>query len=218
MMLGARTAAWAKSGPTAKDYVQDGLVAMWDGIEGSWRNIVGQHEQMEFVGAHQLRGDCVFIDGVSGAYGIVGGLSLGGNPTTQEFVLKIDNKENYGRVIAENIGLCMDERSSHSYRLYGFGADSGIGLNPAFDARHSVSLGIGSLKVDHLFVNGVSTIRYYAKVGNSTYPNSITFFNRTGGGRGITGELCCARIYNRVIFPAEIAHNYAIDKVRFNLP
>ena len=31
MMLGARTAAWAKSGYTAKDYVQDGLIAMWDG-------------------------------------------------------------------------------------------------------------------------------------------------------------------------------------------
>lgn len=38
MMLGARTAAWAKSGgglPTARDYVQDGLVAMWDGIENA---------------------------------------------------------------------------------------------------------------------------------------------------------------------------------------
>ena len=38
MMLGARTGAWAKSGggvPTAKDYVQDGLVAMWDGIENA---------------------------------------------------------------------------------------------------------------------------------------------------------------------------------------
>ena len=38
MMLGARTAAWAKAGgsmPTAKDYVQDGLVAMWDGIENA---------------------------------------------------------------------------------------------------------------------------------------------------------------------------------------
>ena len=38
MMLGARTAVWAKSGsvvPTARDYVQDGLVAMWDGIENA---------------------------------------------------------------------------------------------------------------------------------------------------------------------------------------
>ena len=36
--LAARTAAWAKSGggsPTARDYVQDGLIAMWDGIENA---------------------------------------------------------------------------------------------------------------------------------------------------------------------------------------
>lgn len=38
MIIGARTAAWAQSGggvPTARDYVQDGLVAMWDGIENA---------------------------------------------------------------------------------------------------------------------------------------------------------------------------------------
>ena len=38
MMLGARTAAWYKSGdgvPTARNYVQSGLVAMWDGIENA---------------------------------------------------------------------------------------------------------------------------------------------------------------------------------------
>ena len=38
MIIGARTAAWAKAGggvPTASDYVQDGLVAMWDGIENA---------------------------------------------------------------------------------------------------------------------------------------------------------------------------------------
>lgn len=36
MMLDTRTAALSKAGggvPTAKDYVQDGLIAMWDSIE-----------------------------------------------------------------------------------------------------------------------------------------------------------------------------------------
>lgn len=55
MMIGARTAAWAKSGYTAKDYVQDGLVAMWDGIENAgwgihdpnatmWKDLVGGND------------------------------------------------------------------------------------------------------------------------------------------------------------------------------
>lgn len=53
----ARTAAWAKSGYTAKDYVQDGLVAMWDGIENAgW----GEHNSSErsiwvdLVGGHNM--------------------------------------------------------------------------------------------------------------------------------------------------------------------
>ena len=57
-MMGARTGAWAKSGggvPTARDYVQDGLVAMWDGIENAgwgvhdqsattWKDIIGSND------------------------------------------------------------------------------------------------------------------------------------------------------------------------------
>lgn len=56
-MLGARTAAWAKAGgvPTAKDYVQDGLIAMWDGVENAgwgvhdqnatvWKDLVGGYD------------------------------------------------------------------------------------------------------------------------------------------------------------------------------
>ena len=35
MLVAARDGAWAKSGYTARDYVQDGLIAMWDGIENA---------------------------------------------------------------------------------------------------------------------------------------------------------------------------------------
>lgn len=225
MILGARTAAWAKSGgrvPTAKDYVQDGLVAMWDGIEGGWANIVGGHEQMEFVGTHQLKNDCVYIDGLSGAYGIVNGLSLGSNPTTQEFVVKIDDQDIFGRLIAEQTGLCLGRRSNNyslSFWLYGFGVDTQISLvDTILGKRLSVSVGIGSEKVDHVYINGKSDIYGTFYVAKSNYPSVVTFFNREAGERGITGELCCARIYNRVISAQDIAHNYEIDKSRFNLP
>ena len=41
MMIGARTAAWAKSGGWVNPYVTDGLVAMWD---GEWNAGGGVHE------------------------------------------------------------------------------------------------------------------------------------------------------------------------------
>ena len=208
-----------KTIPTARDYVQDGLIAMWDGIEGGWANIVGGHEQMEFVGTHQLKNDYVYIDGRSGSYGIVNGLSLGSNPTTQEFVVKIDDRDGYGRIIAENTGLCLSGIGESMFRLYGFGLDANISYNVIFGERMSVSLGIGNEKVDHLYLNGESIkLPNTINVVKSNYPSVATFFNREAGRRGITGELCCARIYNRVISDQDIAANYAIDKARFNLP
>ena len=39
MMEAVRNGAWAKSGYTAKDYAQSGLVAMWDGIENGGRGV-----------------------------------------------------------------------------------------------------------------------------------------------------------------------------------
>ena len=35
---------------------------------------------------------------------------------------------------------------------------------------------------------------------------------------GYTGQYHCLRLYSRALTAAEIAHNYAIDKARFNLP
>ena len=35
MSIASRQALWTSSSPTAKNYVQDGLVAMWDGIENA---------------------------------------------------------------------------------------------------------------------------------------------------------------------------------------
>ena len=51
MMLGARTAAWSKSGYTAKDYVQDGLIIMLDDIENSGFPI---HEVPAIYGHYNL--------------------------------------------------------------------------------------------------------------------------------------------------------------------
>ena len=55
MLIAARAGVWTKSGYTAKDYVQDGLIAMWDGIENAgwgvhdpnatvWKDLVGGYD------------------------------------------------------------------------------------------------------------------------------------------------------------------------------
>ena len=77
MMLGARTAAWANIGggvPTVKDYVQDGLVAMWDGIENAglgvhdpnattWKDLSGNGHDLLLSGTASVGADHAELDG-----------------------------------------------------------------------------------------------------------------------------------------------------------
>lgn len=83
MMLGARTAALAKSGggvPTARDYVQDGLIAMFDGVENDgfgihknsltvWKNLVGENSitSINLSGNYTVLANCLHTNiGVRG--------------------------------------------------------------------------------------------------------------------------------------------------------
>lgn len=74
MMLGARTGAWAKSGggvPTARDYVQDGLLVLYDGIENvgwgehdgtasAWVDLVGTLDPAQYKSGTVIGDDCAY--------------------------------------------------------------------------------------------------------------------------------------------------------------
>ena len=71
MMEAVRNGAWAKSGYTAKDYVQDGLIAMWDGIENAgwgvhdpnatvWKDLIGSGYDFQIPSAGvEIKKDCI---------------------------------------------------------------------------------------------------------------------------------------------------------------
>ena len=72
MLINLRNALMAgKRTPTARDYVQDGLVAMWDGIENAgwgvhdaaattWKDLVGTVD-IALHGEFVIKDDSVFI-------------------------------------------------------------------------------------------------------------------------------------------------------------
>ena len=233
MMLGARNGAWAQSGGGGEwtnPYITDGLVGYWD---GEWNSEGGKHDavqdslvdlsggghDMTFVGTHQLNPKSVTIDGVaSGAYGSINGLTWGPQ-STQEFVVNITSNQMYGRMIAENKGLCvLNSPGGFSVgHCYGYGTDGPIGK------LKSVLLG---LPLSVVMTYDGTYLRYYV---NGQYENSklqnfnsylsgqTTFFNRINGGRGIDGQLHSVRLYSRALSADEIADNYSVDKTRFNL-
>ena len=52
----------------------------------------------------------------------------------------------------------------------------------------------------------------------SWYNSEIRLLWRISGGTPVDGRVHAIRLYNRAITTDEIAHNYTVDKIRFNLP
>lgn len=75
-----------------------------------------------------------------------------------------------------------------------------IGLNAYLDGTYKQTLYPGRYVAQ-------STTNYIDVANRSNSPN-----------RGFDGAVFAIRVYNRVLTADEIAHNYAIDKARFNLP
>ena len=226
MMLGARTAAWAKSGggaPTARDYVQDGLVAMWDGVENAgwgvhdqnattWKDLVGDFDLTVTTGAFVLSG-------------FVGLATSATRPicanTTVTALLSFDKI---------STGYPVDAYDdSGGYRIYTNDATGNIRfrwfvsrgsglvwqpafLNQALDTPFSYTLtGDGDSGLKKVFLGGELIQTSGSQVG----------FANGSGGLNVGSKYCTMynfRIYSRVLTAEEIAANYAIDKARFNLP
>ena len=233
MMLGARTAAWAKSGggvPTAKDYVQDGLIAMWDGIENAgwgvhdasartWKNLVGGIDlplgnypsQIYFTsnslyasnGRSAEREDAETIDG----------------PITYEVCWVRVNKFDQTADTRSYYGQCNLDIYAGQF-WHKTSSDGGI-MSPVNGlAQESVPF---TMSVVGTMGGSWETLIPYVnatQISGSKYSSQISTQGiRIGSGWNVPiSKHHNIRVYSRALSADEIRHNYKIDKARFNLP
>lgn len=222
MMLGARTAAWAKSGYTAKDYVQDGLIAMWDGIENAgfgvhdsaateWKDLTGNGYNLMSV-----------ADGSTDKW-IDGCLNLSSNKYSS-LGFSIDD-ENIGAI--EVCGRHSNESGScllihfNGYKMFGIlptqnrgfqFLSGGASMFKPFDVDWSVSCNYHENDFT-TFYNGIEAEHI---AGTSSWIAKNVW--RNNGSYPYRGRVYCMRLYSRNLTQSEIGRNCAIDKARFNLP
>ena len=250
MIIGARTAAWAKSGYTAKDYVQDGLIAMWDGIENAglgvhdqnatkWKNLVGT-EDMVFNQSfeYDIYNDSVLFrdDNRSGLRARSQMSITMTNDMTIEGMMLVPNVKPIwdvrmciGLLYAEKTGVFPFARgATHIPSLkysasYNDDSDRFFG-NPK--KGETVSSVILFRRADKSF-DGYYNGKYVGSIGsqddNWLGDNIIlkpVFISKQLSDYmiGCDIRIHYMRIYSRVLTAEEIAHNYEIDKARFNLP
>ena len=240
MMLGARTAAWAKSVggvPTARDYVQDGLVAMWDGIENAgW----GVHDTNATVWKDLIGNlDATAID--SPIFGDDHTDTSNGYWSLPSSIREIVETQ---RLTAEAV-FRPSTSSATNQGIVGIGDNRSLWLflgNPPLDnsatlnwqVRRSNPIRVwynrgvfgtdvhsSSVVVDNSVCNAyldstLCTITPDVAAGSSTSTNAF-YMGRLNGQNKFFGKTYSVRLYSRALTAEEIVANYAIDKARFGL-
>ena len=212
-----------KTMPTARDYVQDGLIAMLDGIENAgwgvhdlnatvWKDLIGSYDFNLSDGA--------FFTGLGARRDSLSQLGLASRLKDSKF---------YNQVGAIELCASITNQSNTS--------SCGIWLNSILGDK-SKGLIIGSIvQYNNVFWRTGLTVPYSATMygsktkgcvngvaletfGNDTWKasgNRYYIFSRGTIGFQAAGTAHCVRFYNRDLSPEEVAANYAIDKARFNL-
>ena len=215
------------SAPTAKDYIQDGLIAMWDGIENAgwgvhdsaaatWVDLAGGLDLTMLVNG-RWGSNCVVANGAVLAKRTCSLLmsslvccevvvSQGTANKMQGTVVWFDNGKKKDQKY-----FCMENEMVYSkYGNYAF--NLGRANSYSLNWNNIVCYGDGVLlgRVSHEYnpdaVGGEIVIG-----SRAVFMGSYGFYLSSGI------KIHSIRIYNRTLTYDEIAHNYDIDKERFGL-
>ena len=228
--------------PTARDYVQDGLITMLDGEwnvgEGvhetspqTWIDISGNGNDFDVVNNSVFGRDHAIVSGTGFATGQTFSLA----PTMKHVEVVVERDD-----AGSGIGVVFTQRNpggrGGGYAdFYFFWRPDGkveIGAydlsNPSYigtavyckkgsafsvGSRYAISFGDGKIYVNGSEITGAIGASILNIGGNF-----IASSSSATSGYLWTGKIYSIRYYNRVLTDAELAANYAIDKARFDLP
>ena len=232
LMTGKRT-------PTAKDYEQSGLVAMWDGIENAgwgthdpnatvWKDLIRDLDATYSIASETPNWGADCWRSVSASDGRVFRTIYpdltGYDGHTVEIVA---SKNNAVRgIIVGSYGYRDEPGSSgKNFEWYGNSCFRAYYLTPnIITTANSFPIGVrcyfATVKDNRTYKikngNGVDIGTGTGTVQLNGTHCSLGCDNRTGD-MCLNGDICAIRIYSRALTATEIAANYAIDKARFGL-
>jgi len=240
MLLAARQAMWGGAKAlTAKDYVQTGLVAMWDGIENAgwgthdgsatvWKDLSGNgwdliaHKGMSNVlptfeaQYAKLDKNCFYV--YDGAIGSGSGSKI---PAAKqlEFVVKtISTGDN-----------CVCEFKNSNIAVWGwYGKACPVkpGYGKWIQGFDEIATSVNGYSFDISEINNIKPYLHGLLALDVVNVQGFGSMNKNGLGfdgwydtpsHAYIGEIYCVRLYSRALTAAEVAANYAVDAARFNL-
>ena len=230
MMEAVRNGAWAKAGgvvPTARDYVQDGLWLQFDTIE---HNGFGRYDYDLTYWKDNISG--IVLNQVNGKFRFAGNAL---EWTSLDRLISVESED--ARINFSSIVQTLEvvtTKANPVFTLRGInGFDNWVSSRIGANSDGAVPLeandpggGLTYLAMTadgekmRIYINGVNVAtggvikNSYAKL-----TNPILIFNGSVSSSGVSsGKVCAIRHSTSCFTPEQIAHNYAIDKARFNLP
>ena len=225
MLVAARTAAWAKSGYTAKDYVQDGLIAMLDGIENAGRetHYANATVWVDLSGnGNDVDVDLTQASWEDGFLKVTGTTCTRDEEITNIATLEVLFRDPRKSTHPDNNGpfFVLGERKGPCCLWYGHvsgGSESYSTSISSNQAKLRQTLASRSYIYNPnpraYYVNGEPMPIYFPP---PTLADAVGCKATAVGGTAI--EIYHVRAYSRALTADEIAANYAVDKARFNLP
>ena len=201
---------------TSESYVQDGLIAQWDGIENAGRGVTHADAAGEWV--NLIDGDNNFTLTAKGSFVSNAFVCAGGG-----IAAKAANKVS-GVVTLEVV--CDHCSASWSVPFYNGSTSCFVGMNGNWKGVRCVA-GAGVFYSystnSHMTVSCVSGAHYVnglaaSSVGNSYFDNNgsdLTVGAQAGGAYGYAGKIYAIRLYNRSLTKRELSRNARIDQIRF---
>ena len=227
MLIGARQGFWNQGGgkPTAKSYVQDGLILQLDGIENAG---YGKHDPKAKSWKSLTKGNELIFDGnvvvdhnsmrfnEAGEKSVAfGNIAIKGAERTIETVFEQSLLNGFQWFVSPlNIPTVYNTGGKVAINAPG-GFDKYLGVYLSQGSRSDVVKdGVGW----DFFCNGIfNKFVISNNIHITSYSGEVCIGNNRAKTRGVIGKIHSVRIYDRALTPEEIASNYAIDKERFGL-
>ena len=207
--------------PSASSYIQNGLIALYDGIENagagihdanatSWLNLANTSESITGIDNTFTWGDDYLLPPIVNGVGVIPSYK----PLTIECVF-----QDVGTGAYIPLGLQVYWVGIRANDTINFSSGRYYVTLPNRTLKYSIS-GImttsnSSNNPSAIYLNGVSSMVSSAGMTFNHQPNvfnAVRFNYGTG-----TFKFFCIRLYNKQLTEQEVLANYAIDQQRFNL-
>ena len=221
--------------PTARDYVQDGLIAMWDGIDHGndpliWRDISGNgFDATQRVETGWSWTDKSYVsEGYSNGFRVPQTFSSALRDAVEHHTVELVFKPNSWRrqtIFGQyngNVGAGLNYEfysRPQSFRAYYYAMpDYSVEVWSSTEMqRRTVAVVCDGLKLS-MYADGEKLGQSYQPTANTIHEglSMIIGGENSRANMSIGGALFCVRVYSRALTEEELKHHVKIDNERFN--